>query len=1186
MQVHLIMAGEGQALSGLDVGKVGALFAYLAGEADRPHTRQALAELLWPERSDAEALSSLRFALSKLHTALQDRQMPQPFLWVSRSQVQLNPQADIWVDIAEFQRQASKICGGAPVQAAALQATLALYRGNFLQGFGLGDSLPFENWALNKRDQLERQRMQLLERLAQRLEAEGQYPQAEATYRCILAERPWDEATYRYLMRLLAATGQPGAAIAQYEACCLALRELGIAPGAETNRLLYQIRQNMPTGVLTCTEPEQDTPETAFVAREREMQRLGAFLERSLTGQTQVALIAGEAGSGKTALLGQFARQALTSHPSLLVVGGQSDAYTGSGQPYQPFVECVQMLAGAWETLPWAEHLPAEARARLQAALPQTAQTLVESAPALLGRFVNRADLGRSVRAAAPDLRPRPAWLKTLSDSTAHTVPRLEAGLLFEQLTRFLIEISYRQPLVLVLDDLHWIDPGSAALAFHLVRHLSTSRILILAAYRPVDLHHLAASGEHSLTGLVSEIRRYGGWRGGSMRLDLDQANEQDFVAALLEQDPQLQPNALDEAFRATLAHRTGGNPLFTVELLRSMQARGDLVRSDDGVWESRPDLDWDHLPERVEAAITGRIFPLNALWRDWLSTASVMGESFSAEVLAKAHGVPEHDLLQALNGPLGMGRGALHLIQGEGVQWVQAEDRRPRSLSHYRFRHILFQTYLYQQLNPVERSRRHSAVATALEAFYAGQFQTLARPAAELARHFEAGGMPEKAARYHLQAGQQAVYLASGQVAVNHYRHALDLLNGLPNSPELNHLEISLYLALGAPFLLAEGWGGPERQQAIEKALARIETMDRDAAWPELFPALYAQADWLTSQGKHAQAIHMGEQILILTGEQPGLPQILGHRILSSNHLFQGQFAEARRRLEQLLDMCNAGGHPKTLTVAGVDIESISRTSLGFVLTLCGSPAQGWAQAVRGLARARSVNHLPTLGSALIFAGESAVLSGDWPTLQTLAGELLECGQAREQLFFRAHGLGNRGYARVLQAQTAGEYAVQQLALTGLDEIRQGWRLWKTTGTRTGRGQWIVRLAHACLLAGKIDEGLEFTTNALRSDKTGDIAVGLAQIYQLQGELLLKSTTPQRSAAEVCFGRALEIARQQGALLIELRVALCLARLWQSEHPGEARALLCGVTSGFSEGLETPDGLEAQTLLKQLGRV
>ena len=229
--------------------KVRALLAYLAVEADRPHRREALAGLLWPDRSDRDALSNLRYALASLRRSIGDHTATPPFLLITPQTIQFNPASDHWLDVAELERQIAdsrwpmadgkwQIANGAePVSAQ------SLYRGSFLAGFSIGDAAPFEEWALLRREQISLQVMSLLGSLAAYHEARGDYPAAQACARQQVALEPWSEEAHRTLMRVLTLDGQRSAALHQYCTCRDLLRdELGVEPTEETTALYEAIR--------------------------------------------------------------------------------------------------------------------------------------------------------------------------------------------------------------------------------------------------------------------------------------------------------------------------------------------------------------------------------------------------------------------------------------------------------------------------------------------------------------------------------------------------------------------------------------------------------------------------------------------------------------------------------------------------------------------------------------------------------------------------------------------------------------------------------------------------------------------------------------------------------------------------------------------------------------------------------
>ena len=509
---------------------------------------------------------------------------------------------------------------------------------------------------------------------------------------------------------------------------------------------------------------EEDAPaeprRPVFVARERELARLDGFLNLALGGQSRIVFVTGDPGQGKTALVQEFARRAQAAHPELVVAGGNGNAYTGKGDPYVPFREILSLLSGEIEERWAAQSFSREQARRLWHTLPLTAQALVEAGPDLVDTFVSGAPLAQRAAAYAPwpgraDWLPR---LQQLVQRKASFPPRadLNQNALFEQYSRVMRAIARRRPLLLTLDDLQWADGGSVGLLFHLGRSLAGGRVLVVGAYRPTDIA-LGRGGErHPLEPVVNEFKLQ--W--GDIEIDLREAEGERFVAAFLDTEP----NRLGEDFRSTLFRQTAGLPLAIVELVREMQEHRGLVRDEAGYWIEGPKLDWSALPVRVEAMIADRIARLDERTRHALQVASVEGETFTAEVIARVVGIGEQEVVRLLSEELDRGH---RLVKAEGIRHLNG-----RQLSIYRFRHILFQKYLYTSLDAVERARLHDAVGAALETFYAAQTDQIV---VELAHHFAASGAAGQAATFLKQAGDRAAALAAYQEAADSYQAARD---------------------------------------------------------------------------------------------------------------------------------------------------------------------------------------------------------------------------------------------------------------------------------------------------------------------------------------------------------------------------------------------------------------------------
>jgi predicted ATPase/DNA-binding SARP family transcriptional activator/predicted negative regulator of RcsB-dependent stress response len=303
---------DGQALTDFATDKARALLAFLVVEADRSHRRDVLAGLLWPDQPQTNARQSLRQTLSYLRQALGGRGKATSFLCVSRDAVQFNLASDYELDVTAFttlletcRGHAHRHLGTCRPCLARLRAAVALYRGGFLEGFSLADSDLFEEWAVLKREWLQRQAVEALAHLADCAERRGDYAQArQYAWRQVELE-PWLEEAHRQLMRLLALDGQRSAALAQYERCRSILdRELGVEPTAETTTLYQRISESALADLETRRPTNLPPSPTPFVGREREMVELEELLADP---GCRLLTLVGPGGIGKTRLALQAA---------------------------------------------------------------------------------------------------------------------------------------------------------------------------------------------------------------------------------------------------------------------------------------------------------------------------------------------------------------------------------------------------------------------------------------------------------------------------------------------------------------------------------------------------------------------------------------------------------------------------------------------------------------------------------------------------------------------------------------------------------------------------------------------------------------------------------------------------------------------------------------------------------------
>jgi DNA-binding SARP family transcriptional activator len=316
---------DGAPVTTFESDKVRGLLAYLAVEDGRPHRREALAALLWPDTTQHKARQNLRRALYSLRQTLETEESGNPHLLVTRQSIQINPASERWLDVATFSAllKASQEHSHRQLDACASCATLLgeaidLYRGDFLAGLSLTDSESFEEWRLFKQETLHEQAMEALTQLAAYHERRRDYGRAAGYLRWQIELEPWREAAHRQLMRVLALNGQRGAALRQYRTCRdILAAELAVESAPETQALYKRIEagsldlalieaQNPYKGLQAFTEA--DAP--VFFGREVFVERLVGAVHRQ-----PVTVVVGPSGSGKSSILQAGLLSHLRAHP-------------------------------------------------------------------------------------------------------------------------------------------------------------------------------------------------------------------------------------------------------------------------------------------------------------------------------------------------------------------------------------------------------------------------------------------------------------------------------------------------------------------------------------------------------------------------------------------------------------------------------------------------------------------------------------------------------------------------------------------------------------------------------------------------------------------------------------------------------------------------------------------------------
>jgi class 3 adenylate cyclase/predicted ATPase len=863
-----------------------------------------------------------------------------------------------------------------------------------------------------------------------------------------------------------------------------------------------------------------------FVGRVRELEQLERAWEQARGGQGQIVAVVGEPGLGKSRLCYEFKMRAA---PGGLLLETFSVSH-GKAYPYLPLLE---LLKRYFQLAPQDD----EQRRREQ----------------VTGKVLT---LDRRLEATLPYV------LALLGDveataALAQMDPQLKRQRTFDAITQVLLRESLKQPLLLLIEDLHWLDRETEAWLQILAERLATVRLLLLVNYRP-EYQHVWGSKTYYT----------------QLRLDpLGPAEAQELLTSLVGEEDGAHGGAALQALKHLILDKTEGNPFFIEEIVQGLVEQGVLVREGAGGEQppvarlARP-LAGIQLPPTVQAVLTARIDRLPAGEKALLQTLAVLGKTFSWSLLARIGAQPEEELLGRL----------AHL---RAAEFVYEQPAFPES--EYTFKHVLTQEVAYNSLLLERRQALHERTAQAIEALYADR---LAEHYEALAHHYGRSGNTPKAVDYLQRAGQQAAQRSVHAEAIAHLTAALDLLQTLPESPERLQQELLVQATLGPVLSVAKGYAAPEVERSFTRARELCQLVGDT---PQLGPVLWGLHRFYLMRAEHRTAQELAEQLLRLSQHTPASPLFLAaHAGLGSALVFQGEQIAARGYLLQELSLSDAQERRGLAFRYGMDPGVLRHGWAAFDLWTLGYPEAALQQSQAMLALAQELAHPFSVGAALVSAAIVQQCRRDLPGTQAWAEATLTLATEQGFPYFMGWSAILRGWALAMQGQ----------AEEGLAQMRQGLAACRATGAEGFRPLWLALLAEASGHAGQGDEGLRAVAEALAAVHTTGERWWEAELHRLQGELLLiqgadrgdwraDPTGPSLIAeAESCFQRALDVARCQQAKSFELRAAMSLSRLWQRQGKRqEARDLLAPIYHWFTEGFDTADLQAAKALLEELSR-
>jgi class 3 adenylate cyclase/predicted ATPase len=588
----------------------------------------------------------------------------------------------------------------------------------------------------------------------------------------------------------------------------------------------------------------------------------------------------------------------------------------------------------------------------------------------------------------------------------------------------------------------------------------------------------------------------------------------------------------------AQIVAKTDGIPLFVEELVKTILESG-LVQEDAGRYVLTGPLPPLAIPATLQDALTARLDRL-AVVKDVAQLSAVLGREFAYALLRAVAPLDEATLQQAL------------------AQLVEAELLYQRGMPPqvtYVFKHALIQDTAYQSLLKSTRQQYHQRIAQVLEQHFP---ETVDMQPELLAQHYTEAGLLAQAIPCWQRAGQRASERSANLEAISHLTKGLELLTTLPDTPEGRQQELDMQTTLGWALSVTKGVAAPEVAAAYHRACALCQEMGDP---PQIFPVLQGLVPFYIGRGEFQTARELGEQMLSLAqrGHDPARLADAHIQLGGSALFFLGEFGAARMHLEQ--GISNATHR---------EIFRLSR--LAQTLWYLGYPDQALQRSQEVLTLARERAQPAWLANALIYAANLHESRREGHIADEQAEAALVLSREQGFAFRLAEATVLRGWALVEQGQ--GE--------AGIAQIRQGIAAERATGSRTAGH--LALLAKAYWHLGQSEEGLRVVAEALAIGNSNGEGRWTAELYRLQGELLLTLASKHYAEAETCFQQALETARRQQAKSWELRAAMSLARLWQRQGKrAAAHQLLAEVYGWFTEGFDTADLQEAKALLEAL---
>lgn len=920
---------------------------------------------------------------------------------------------------------------------------------------------------------------------------------------------------------------------------------------------IFQILDEKTEEELLVFRREQETPiqqsgVTPLIGRNRQFETLKTLWDSVTSSAGQVVLIEGEAGIGKSRIVAVIAEHAIGSNAQILECRGAPDS---QNSPLYPILTLLRQ-----QLLRFGESEPGYIRLKKLEHFLESHQISSNVLPLLAELLEIDADYQKV------ELKPVQQRRRTL-----------------QSLVQIFRKAAMQDPLLLIVEDLHWADPSTFEFLHLLITRIeSTPLLAILTSRDEIGIHqdstHLEGRAKlKTLTELdwVTQMK-------------LKRLNRRQ-VSLMIEKVAGDKTIPLEIAKQ--IATKTEGVPLFIEELTR-MALESELENIDVSTT----------IPATLQASLTARLDRLGAR-KELIQLGATLGREWTAELLHQVIvSLSEAESGELLAYPDQFTVFQPDTDQQDDITWlemelqqlVDAEILRSRQ-SHenkqiYTFKHPLIRETAYQALLKSTRQVYHRRIATVLRQ----SFSSVVRAQPELvAYHYTEGEMLERAIEFWQQAGQRAVERSANVEGVRHLTQGLTLLETMPDKPARAARELVMQTTLGPALIATKGYASLEVEKTYVRAKELLETMPNNERMLLRFPILFGL--WLSYlvKAKLQTARELGEQCLVMAQQQESpVLEVEAHRALGATLFYLGEFEMSRAHVEAGIACYDPNQHPVHSFFHYLADPGMTLHAYAAPLMWCiGYPEQALKQLQSSQQMGEERPHPFSQVVSLHFGALLYQLRGDTEKVAEYATELLKLCREHGFSVWEPTGKVYKGW--VIQQNSEGSHK------EGIALIRDGFEEWEANLSRILSPVYLGILAQAYLQNDMVEEGLQTIDNALDFVAESGIRIYEAELYRLKGELLLKSGKDEKTdgktnsssqlqnEAKSCFKKSMTVARNQSAKSWELRTAVSFCRLLMTQKKqDEAYQLLKPIYEWFTEGFDTVDLIDAYELLQILDGV